>query len=366
MDDGGRKGWAQRAFGLSFVLSMVLLGRILWPFAMPVLLGGVLAACFAPVQEQLGRRLRIRGSVRAAASTALVFLAFCVPIVGLGTFVVHQLLDWVESAGALLTRADLSELVRAKVPAALAGAVPRLDEALGRSELLSALSSGASVLSGLLTAGGSLALDLLLTVVAMYYFFLDGRRLVGELGRLLPLEARDFAAFVSELQNGVRAILYGSLLTSAAQGVAGFFGVWLAGVPRPAVWAVAMAAMAPVPLVGTALVWAPLGLMLISTGKVWEGGFLLLWGAVVVSGLDNLLRPRLCAARMAVHPLLIFLSTFGGLAVFGTMGLLIGPLVAALFMAMVRIYRRDFLEPKPAPPLAGGPSQDPRPGPRLI
>ena len=80
----------------------------------------------------------------------------------------------------------------------------------------------------------------------------------------------------------------------------------------------------------------------------WHGGFLLAWGALIVSALDNLLRPRLCGTRIAIHPLLVFVSMFGGLYVFGVMGLLLGPLIAAIFMAMVRIWRRDFLAPATA------------------
>jgi predicted PurR-regulated permease PerM len=89
---------------------------------------------------------------------------------------------------------------------------------------------------------------------------------------------------------------------------------------------------------------------LLVAGKVNEGVFLLAWGAFVVSSIDNVLRPKLCGSRMALHPLLVFLSMFGGLAVFGMMGLLVGPLIASLFMAMVRIYRRDFLGLRPPPP----------------
>ena len=104
-----------------------------------------------------------------------------------------------------------------------------------------------------------------------------------------------------------------------------------------------MVVVAMVPVGGTALVWGPIGAVLVLMGKVNEGIFLLAWGAFVVGSIDNVIRPRLCGSRMTLHPLLVFLSMFGGLAVFGMMGLLVGPLIASLFMAMVRIYRRDFL-----------------------
>ncbi|MGZ3459446.1 MAG: AI-2E family transporter, partial [Archangium sp.] len=100
------------------------------------------------------------------------------------------------------------------------------------------------------------------------------------------------------------------------------------------------------------------GVVLLLSGRVNEGVFLLAWGAFVVGTLDNLIRPKLCGSRMTLHPLLVFLSMFGGLAVFGMMGLLVGPLIASIFMAMVRIYRRDFLGLRPpSQPLSEPPAE---------
>jgi predicted PurR-regulated permease PerM len=117
----------------------------------------------------------------------------------------------------------------------------------------------------------------------------------------------------------------------------------LAGVPHAVVWGAAMVIAALVPVVGTGLVWVPISLLLMLSGKVGAGLFLAAWGSLVVGMIDNFIRPRLCGSRMALHPLIVFLSMFGGVAVFGVIGMLVGPLIASFFMAMVRIYRRDFL-----------------------
>jgi predicted PurR-regulated permease PerM len=149
-------------------------------------------------------------------------------------------------------------------------------------------------------------------------------------------------------------------------------GLMLAKVPHAGVWGAAMVLVALVPVGGTALVWGPIGVVLLMAGKVNEGVFLLAWGAFVVGSIDNVIRPRLCGSRMALHPLLVFLSMFGGLAVFGMMGLLVGPLIASIFMAMVRIYRRDFLGiqppvlPVPAPASVVAPQPVPAPQPVIV
>jgi predicted PurR-regulated permease PerM len=214
--------------------------------------------------------------------------------------------------------------------------------------VLAALPEASSLVPQAVTAGASLVLDLFILTVSVYYFFLDGRRLLPEVVRLLPLDPRYAQSFAEEFREVAYALVYGNALTGLLQGAVGWIGLWMAGIPHAHVWALGMVFAAFVPLGGTALLWAPLGLYLVLTGRPEQGWFLIGWGALAVSTVDNLARPFLCGARLSVHPLLVFLSIFGGLAVFGVSGLLIGPLVAALAMAGVRIYRRDFLK-LPAP-----------------
>lgn len=332
--------WSNATFAALFLVSLVLFGRILWPFLMPVLLGAFLAILFTPAQDLLCRRLPKHRTFCAGVTTASVVLLICVPAVLVTFFVLRELVGAAEYLRAALEQVDLrAELVR-RLPAAQRWL--DLESNPIQGALASAMARGANFAGRLVGAGTGLVIDLFLTTIALYYFLLDGRRLVGELGRLLPLEGRYFDAFVKELKDVTYAIMYGNTLTAALQGLVGFLGLSIARVPNPAVWAAVMGVVALIPLGGTALVWAPLGLGLIVTGRVAGGLFVLAWGALAVSTIDNLIRPKLCGARMGLHPLVVFLSMFGGLAVFGVMGLVLGPLIAALFMAMVRIYRRDF------------------------
>ncbi|MHB8873432.1 MAG: AI-2E family transporter [Myxococcaceae bacterium] len=355
--------WSNIAFGALFATAFLLVGRVVWPFVVPVLLAGFLVVLMMPLHDALCR-VAGRGVLSAALSTVLTFAVVCVPVAGVVWLVGGELVGAAARVQAMLGGGDLGEALAARVPRSLARLVPALE-----GTVPAALSRGAQLLSGLVVAGGGLALDLLLMAIALYYFFLDGRRLVRELGRLLPLDERYFMAFVAEVKGVTRAILYGSSLTALAQAVVGLLGLWLSGVPHPLVWAAVMALTAMIPIGGTALVWAPLGLALIAAGRPAAGAFLLAWGLVVVGSVDSLLRPRLTGSRMAVHPLLVFISLFGGLAAFGVVGLLVGPLACALFMSMVRIYRRDFLGAGaggPAPAAPEAPLQArPRPEPLI-
>ena len=340
-----RKRWSNVVFATLFALSIGLFGRVVWPFAMPVLLGAFLAVLFAPVQNFLEQHLGPRRSLAAALSTAAVVLLICVPVVVIGYLVAQEVLGLADQARALLAHADAEAWLAAHLPAGLAKRIHFRGELAAADEsALAALSSGVEVVTRLLEAGTELAVDLFLMAVAMYYFFLDGPRLFREGGRLVPLDPRYLAAFAKEFRDVTHAILYGNTLTAVVQGAVGFVGLVMAKVPHPLVWGVAMALVALIPVGGTALVWGPIGIALLLGGHLNEGVFLLAYGALIVSTVDNVVRPWVCGSRMALHPLLVFLSMFGGLAVFGMMGLLVGPLIAALFMSMVRIYRRDFLE----------------------
>ncbi len=329
-----------------FALALILFSRILLPFLMPVLLGGFLVVLFMPVQDFLCQKVKGRRSLCAGLSTLTVFLLILVPLAAVGWMVAREVLQFMGRAQELLDQVDLRHQFVESLPRGL-GRYVRVSPEGPEAEraLMAALTGSAAVLRRVAGAGAELAINIFLMTVSMYYFFLDGRRFVAEVTRLIPLDRRYIDDFCREFTDVAYAIVYGNTLTAVIQGLVGFVGLLLADVPHAGVWGAAMVLVALVPVGGTALVWGPIGVALLVSGKTNEGLFLLAWGAFLVGTIDNLIRPKLCGARMALHPLLVFLSMFGGLAVFGMMGLLVGPLIASLFMAMVRIYRRDFLGP---------------------
>ncbi|AFE05477.1 AI-2E family transporter [Corallococcus sp. CA054B] len=370
MTAGDSKRWSNFIFAGLFALALILFSRILLPFLMPVLLGGFLVVLFMPIQDSLDRRLQGRKSLAAGLSTLAVFLLILAPLALVGWMVAREVLQFVGQAQDLLDQVDLRHHFLNSLPRGLSRYV-HFDPESSETErlLMTAVSGGAGLLADLVGAGTELLVNMFLMTVAMYYFFLDGRRLVNEVARLIPLERRYFDAFSHEFTDVAYAIIYGNTVTALVQGAVGFVGLLIAGVPHAGVWGAAMVLVALVPVGGTALVWGPIGVILIAANRVSEGVFLLAWGTFLVGSIDNVIRPRLCGSRMALHPLLVFLSMFGGLAVFGMMGLLVGPLIASIFMAMVRIYRRDFLgraqESQPAPVVSqdSSPSLTPQPAP---
>jgi predicted PurR-regulated permease PerM len=338
------KRWSNLVFAGLFALAIVLFSRILLPFVMPVLLGGFLVVLFLPIQDFLARRLKGHAALCAGLSTLAVFLLILLPLAGVGWLVGRELLHLATNLPLVLERVDLREQILSNLPGGL-GRYVRTETLGAEAEkaLVNVATGSATVLRHAVGLGSAFVINLFLMLVAMYYFFLDGRRLYAEAVRLVPLDKRYIQAFSREFSDVAYAMVYGNTVTALIQGAVGLAGMLVAGVPHAGVWGAAMVIAALVPVVGTGLVWVPISALLILSGKVREGLFLAAWGAVVVGMIDNFIRPRLCGSRMTLHPLLVFLSMFGGVAVFGMMGMLVGPLIASLFMAMVRIYRRDFL-----------------------
>ena len=365
MSAADSKRWSNLVFAGLFALAIVLFSRILLPFVMPVLLGGFLVVLFFPVQDFLCRQLKGRAPLCASLATVTVFLLILLPLAGVGWLVGRELLLLATNLPSVLERVDVRQELIANLPFGLARYVS--SETVG-SELEKVLVSGATasatVLRHAVGLGSAFVINLFLMTVAMYYFFLDGRRLYAEAIRLVPLDKRYIQGFSRDFIDVAYAIVYGNTVTAIIQGLVGLAGMLIVGVPHAGVWGAAMVISALVPVVGTGLVWVPISLLLVLSGRVGDGLFLAGWGALVVGMIDNFIRPRLCGSRMALHPLLVFLSMFGGVAVFGMMGMLVGPLIASLFMAMVRIYRRDFLGitqpvfpvPPAEPPSAAAPA----------
>ncbi|WP_366935179.1 AI-2E family transporter, partial [Pyxidicoccus fallax] len=197
----------------------MLFSRILLPFLMPVLLGGFLVVLFMPVQDYLCQKLRGRKSLSAGLSTLTVFLLILAPLALVGWMVARELLQFVGQAQDLLEQVDLRHQFASSLPRGLSRYI-RFDPESAETEraLVTAVTGGAALLKDVVSAGAELVINMFLMTVAMYYFFLDGRRLVSEVMRLIPLDRRYFEAFSREFTDVAYAIVYGNTVTAIIQG----------------------------------------------------------------------------------------------------------------------------------------------------
>jgi predicted PurR-regulated permease PerM len=187
---------------------------------------------------------------------------------------------------------------------------------------------------------------------AMFFFLMDGPRMLQSATAYLPLAAADKERMLERFISVTRATLKGTVLIGVAQGGLSGLAFWAAGIDGAIFWTTLMIVLSVVPGVGAALVWVPAVIILVAQGEVWKGAALTLFCALVVGTVDNVMRPRLVGRDTKMHDLLILFSTLGGLVVFGATGFIVGPILAALFVTVWEMFGIAFREQLPQPPPA--------------
>ena len=176
------------------------------------------------------------------------------------------------------------------------------------------------------------------TLLSLYYLFKDGSHLFRKLKEIIPLQTRERNLLIQRFEDMIYATIYGGILIALIQGVLGGLSFWILGLPSPIFWGSAMALFSFIPIGGTALIWAPAAVILLIGGDVLKGILLLGIGILVISMVDNILKPFFISTRTRIHPLLLFFAVLGGIQAFGLIGLIAGPLIATLFLTLIEIY----------------------------
>lgn len=209
-----------------------------------------------------------------------------------------------------------------------------------RREVQRAVADFTSRLSSLVTASIRTVIQLLITLFALFYFFRDRQAILGALRKLVPLSEDETEKVFSSVTDTIYATIYGTLVVASVQGTLGGLMFWWLGLPAPFVWGVVMALLAIVPVLGAFVVWVPAAIFLALEGSWGKAAILTGWGLVVIALIDNLLYPILVGKRLRLHTLPVFISILGGLALFGASGLIVGPVMLAVTVALVDVWRR--------------------------
>lgn len=320
--------------------------QIISPFFVPLGWAAVLTVFVYPL---FGRVLRVvpRRNLAALATVLLVTVLLVVPVISLLPRVISQSAAFLSS----ISHGDYVEKVMtfleqswARSPIPLGDIQEVIDDVARR--LRSAMAQQSARLAGNLV--GSL-LDLFVMLAAMFYLLRDGTR-IGELLRDISpwgLERHDL--LIREVAELVQVTISSSFVTAAVQGTLGGVVFWLLGMPSPVFWGAFMALMAFLPLLGPWLVWAPAAIGLLLTGQTGRGVALIVLGFVIVSGVDNVLRPALIAGRSQLNGLLVFISIMGGIQAMGFLGVVLGPLLVATAVGLLRGYHETIEAERPAP-----------------
>ncbi|MFT7338028.1 MAG: putative PurR-regulated permease PerM [Marinobacter maritimus] len=328
-------------------LAFVLLMK---PFFGPIFWAIAIALIFHPFQMFLVRRLGDRPNVNALITLTVCMLIVVIPVLVLVTSLAAEGLGiYQQIQDGEIKPGEYIDQVNQSFPA-IQSFLAQFDVSFSeiRDRVVSLFVGGSQFLAKQALGIGQNTFQFFLGLALMVYlaFFLlrDGRKLIELLIRALPLGDERERLLFAKFAEVTRATVKGNLLIAIIQGALGGIIFWILGIGGALLWGVVMAIFSLLPAVGAALVWVPAAIYLAAVGDVAESIVLTIFGVVVIGLADNILRPILVGRDTKLPDYIVLLSTLGGLAMFGINGFVMGPLVAALFMAFWGIFIREFSE----------------------
>ena len=339
----------QASFLIILVVVSLLMAVIVYPFAQPLLWAGLAAIMFQPLYRNVLRRLRGRRNPAAGLSLLIIFILVLVPAAWIASMVIEQAIVLVATLQQQpIDLAALFDSVYTRLPQVARDAVDRsgwADIGMIQTRVQELLTESAGMIATQAVSIGSGALGFFLSFgVALYVMFFllrDGERIGRTVLCAVPVE-RSIADRLAERFLGiVRATIKGTGVVALVQGALGTITLMIAGVPSALLFGVIMAIFALVPVIGSGAVWVPAGIYLLVTGETWQGLFVLLAGFFIISSADNVLRPILVGRDTGIPDWIILITTLGGISLVGFSGIVLGPLVAGLFLASWSILREQ-------------------------
>jgi predicted PurR-regulated permease PerM len=339
------------SFLLLFVILMITFGVIIKPFLLPALIALIIAVICRPINRFFLRLLRGRKYLAALAATIVVALCILIP---LSVLVSVAAVNSVGAVKAVIGKLEVGQIalaidrVNAWVQAA-AAQIPgfHLSDLNIRAKMLEFLSAFGSMIyeysPRVFTATFNVFIGAVLVVLFIFIFFLEGAVLYDTMISLVPLKSEHKDILVREITSVITGTFTGMIATACIQGILIGIGYWIAGISNAAVWGVLAIGVTLIPVIGGPIMYLPPAIALIIGEHPYKGTFLILYGICIVSTIDNIIKPLAMRGKVNVHPVLLALALVGGTLWLGTAGIIVGPVVVALMLAMLRIYQKEFL-----------------------
>ena len=313
---------------------------LLYPFLQFLVFALLLTYMLHPLTKWL--QVRIRSRSRVALLMILLFLvAVLLPIV----YVTAQLVREVRTTVSMVTESPdrYVHLEKAERWIARLTGEPA-DLHAYRNQLVTQVRGFlVKAAPDFLGSISELLLGFFIMLFVMFYSLQTGRGSLERVRAVIPLAPNLKDKLIEEIKSVTRAVIYGQVVTALIQGSLGGIGFLIFGVSNAVLWGFIMIVLSFLPLIGTPIIWAPAGIVLILSGATARGIGLLLWGGILVMNVDNFLKPRLISGQSNIHPVVVLLGVLGGLKLFGFIGLVAGPLILALLITLINFYEEEYL-----------------------
>lgn len=338
-------------FFLAFCFLLYQFYRILQDFIGPLSYAALLAFIFYPIYRRLRRLLDDREGLAATLMTTAVILLVIVPMFYVLTLITRESVSLYEDVSAFVASGRTHEIMD-RVRASRIGQWwtelgPSLDAL--KVDLPDVALRGSQAVSGFLVAQAPAAaanvfkgvVNFFFTVFALFFFFRDGERMLGALRDLIPLEPAVKDMVIGRFSDTLSAVVLGTLLTGAAQGVLGGIAYWVLNVPFALLLAGLTAFLSLLPF-GGPVMWIGVAIYFLIENDYWRAGIMTAWGILVIGSADNFIRPLIIGGRTQIPTVFLFFGILGGLQAYGFIGMFLGPAVIAILVAFTRIFREQY------------------------
>ncbi|WP_319563255.1 AI-2E family transporter [Marispirochaeta sp.] len=316
-------------------------------FFVPIVVALTIANLFQPLLGKMLSLWRGRRGMASFCTTFIIFLVVAVPVYLVAQLLVVQALDLYSFLRAYLQDPGIEGLIGSVQGWTFLDRfdLPGIDWPSVASRTLSQTASFVSEVINRTSAGVvSVIADTFVIFFSLFFFFKDGLSMLEALKTALPLEPRHVERIAGEFRRTSKAAVSATVIIGLIQGLIGSFTFLVVGIKAWLLWGVIMTILSIVPLVGSYLIMVPGALILLAQGRIWAAVFVLVMATAASYGADYLLRPRLVGRDAKLHDLLVFVASLGGLAVFGLMGFIVGPVIASVLVAMLNIFKEGFAE----------------------
>jgi len=337
-----------------FLLLIYIFYQILSPFIIALFWGAIITLTLHPLHVRLTKLLRNRKSISALIMTIVATFLVILPLVFISATVAVDMFDIYQSVTDNVEISELKsrlEKLKGLIPVAV---IDELEKRLQIGELnihqmavkglgsvsgyvINEVQDAATNLTGLLVNLGMM-------IFSLFFFFRDGERLLDRLKYLIPMKEEQKDEIFKKFHDTLYAVILGVMVTAAIQGILQGLFFWILGISYSALGGVLTFVFALIPIAGAVIVWLPVGLYLVFTGSIYTGIAVLVFGGLVVSSVDNFLKPMMIGGRVKLSTLFLVLTIFGSLSVFGFTGIIIGPILLAILMSFIDIYKSEYLE----------------------
>ncbi|HEV8340783.1 MAG TPA: AI-2E family transporter [Candidatus Binatia bacterium] len=339
-------GLEDKTFLLLIIAVSLAFAWILWPFYGAIFWGTVIAILFAPLYRRLLRSMRQRRTLAALVTVMIVLMIVILPLTLIAALLVQEGLSVYERIqSGELNIVGYFQQVFGALPAWVTNLLDRFgltNLGLMQERLSSSLMKGSQFVAAQALSIGQNTFDFIVNLFIVLYllFFLlrDGDDLFKRIKDAIPLHAEQQHDLFNKFTTVIRATVKGNIVVAVVQGALGGLIFWFLGVHAAVLWAVLMAFLSLLPAVGAGLVWLPVATYFLVTGAIWQGVVLIAFGVLVIGLVDNILRPILVGKDTKMPDYVVLISTLGGMAIFGLNGFVIGPVIAAMFIAAWDIF----------------------------